>query len=364
MQPPPDEAGRRPYEWTPRRIALGAFLVAAGITFVSVTAWQVFGQDVTAARPDPGAARKARGRAAVNAQFNLDDLIIPAEQILFGGPPKDGIPALTEPETVPIEQADYLRDDDRVIGVEVGGEARAYPLRVLIWHEAVNDRLGGVPIAVIYCPLCVSVSVVDRRLEGETREFGISGLLHNSNVLLYDRADDSLWTQLGFTAISGPNAGRTLRHLPWAFTTLREWGVTHPGATVLTLNTGYDRDYGWHPYGDYFENDRLMFPVAREDPRLGRKEPIVGVRWADGIRAYPVREIHDAPEGVVRDAIAGGTVVLRADPATGSVRIMEAPDDALVVHTYWFAWAAFHPETEIWERGQPSAISHQEGNRQ
>ena len=203
------------------------------------------------------------------------------------------------------------------------------------------------PIAVIYCPLCDSVSVVDRRLDGRTYEFGISGLLVNSNVLLYDRTDDALWSQVGFTAISGPNAGKSLRHLPWELTTFAAWRKTNPAGAVVSFNTGYDRDYANLPYEDYFRTDQLRFPIAREDLRLGRRELIIGIKLGETARAYPGREIQKAPDAVGRDTIDGETIVLQADAASGSVRIVQAPKRALVVHTYWFAWAAFHPQTEI-----------------
>ena len=115
----------------------------------------------------------------------------------------------------------------RIIGVSLGGQDRAYPFRALMYHEAVNDEVGGVPIAVVYCPLCDSVTVVDRRLAARIYTFGVSGLLYNSNVLLFDRTDDALWSQVGLTAISGPNAGRSLSHLPWEITTAGDWRTRH-----------------------------------------------------------------------------------------------------------------------------------------
>jgi hypothetical protein len=280
--------------------------------------------------------------------FNLDDLTVPRHEIAFGGPPKDGIPSLTDPETVSVDVADHLRDLDRVVGVSLGGQARAYPIRALMYHEVVNDEVGGVPIAVIYCPLCDSVTVVDRRLDGQTYSFGVSGLLYNSNVLLFDRVDEALWSQLGFTAVSGPNAGRSLRHLPWNVTTLAEWRRERPRSTVMTFNTGYERRYDRLPYGDYFETDRLMFPVSRQDERLPGKTKVVGVRLGDAVRAYPADEIRRAADGIVRDTIGNGTIVLRAAPDGESVQVVEAPAEAQVAHTFWFAWAAFHPQSEIY----------------
>ena len=348
MAEQPDAPRHEAYEWTPSRLLLALVILAVGAAFVGVMAWRELQPAATAAGSLPPRARQVSTRPKLN--FNLDNLMVPPDQILFGGPAKDGIPALSDPEVVPVADADFLHPNDRVVGVRIGRQQRAYPLRVLIWHEAVNDQLGGVPIAVIYCPLCDSVSVVDRRLDGRTYEFGISGLLVNSNVLLYDRTDDALWSQVGFTAISGPNAGKSLRHLPWELTTFAAWRKANPTGAVVSFNTGYDRDYANLPYEDYFQTDQLRFPVAREDLRLGRRELIVGVKLGETARAYPVREIQTAPDGVVRDTINGETIVLQADAASGSVRIVQAPERALVVYTYWFAWAAFHSQTEIYAR--------------
>ncbi len=290
--------------------------------------------------------------------FNTDNLKFPRDQIVSGGPPKDAVPALVEPETVPVSRARFLDPGDRVVGITVNGQARAYPIDVLNWHEVINDRLGGVlgsagvPIAVVYCPLCDSVSVVDRRLDGKTYEFGVSGLLANSNVLLYDRTDQALWSQVGFTAISGPHAGRALRHLDnWELTTFKAWKARHPDSTVVSFNTGYDRNYHRNPYESYFESDGLAFPVASVDRRFKLRTPVIGLKIGGVTRAYPLHELAKAPGGHVVDTIGGQAVRFQVDQGRGVVRVIKAPDHAQVIHTYWFAWAAFHPETEVYEYG-------------
>jgi hypothetical protein len=330
-------------------VATGVVIIAAGAAVVGFVGQREIGRFRQGRAAD--AAYAALREQAANGpppEFNLDNLTIPRRAIARGGPPKDGIPSLTDPEVVPIDAADHLRDDDRVIGVSLGGQGRAYPVRALTYHEVVNDEVGGVPVAVVYCPLCDSVTVADRRLEGRTYTFGVSGLLFNSNILLYDRTDDALWSQLDFGAVSGPNAGTSLRHLPWELTTLAEWRRAHPDSKVMTFNTGYERPYDRTVYGDYLESDRLMFPVSRQDARLYGKTRVVGVRLGDTVRAYPADEMRKAADGLVRDTIGGEHIVLRADPDTGSVRIVEAPPAAQVAHTFWFAWASFHPETEIY----------------
>lgn len=293
---------------------------------------------------------RSRSSQAVHLRhFNLDGLKVDPEQILSGGPPKDGIPALTNPTTTPVVRAGFLRPDDRVVGVSVGGHSRAYPIRVLNWHEVINDKLGDVPIAVVYCPLCDSVSVLDRRItKDKTVEFGISGVLLNSNVLLYDRTDQALWSQAGLEAISGPHVGTSPKHLPWEILSFSEWRESHPESTVVTLKTGHRRNYAVNPYADYFSTERLMFPVARQDDRLPAKTRVVGIRSGDTTRAYPLKALAKAVDHRIEDKLDGTTIVIEADQAGQMVRIVETPQDAQVLHTFWFAWAAFHPDSDVY----------------
>ena len=340
----------QPYHWTPARLLLAVVIVVVAGVAVVVVAKATLGDWGLGARPTRtlDAMRSATPHPAGGGDFNFDNLVVSRAEILHGGPPKDGIPALHNPATVPVAQADFLEPDDRVIGVSINDQSRAYPIAVLIQHEAVNDVIGETPILVVYCPLCDSVSVVDRQLDGETHEFGVSGLLYNSNVLLYDRGDDSLWSQLGFSAISGPNAGRSLPHLRWELTTFADWSNRHPQSTVLSFDTGYQRNYRIQLYGDYFETDRLFFPVANSDPRLNRKDQIIAVKLGEVVKAYPISEIQGAPDGVVRDTIEGQMIVLEADAQTGAARVVEAPANAFIAHTFWFAWVAFEPNTQIY----------------
>ena len=341
--------GSSEYRWTLGRIAAGVVIVVAGAAVVGFVGQREIGAFRDGLAADAVYASLLERAADEQAGgFNVDNLTVPRHEIAFGGPAKDDIPSLTNPEVVSVDSADHLRGRDRVIGVSLGGQNRAYPVRALMYHEVVNDEVGGVPIAVVYCPLCDSVTVVDRRLDDRIYTFGVSGLLYNSNVLLFDRVDEALWSQLGFMAVSGPNAGRSLRHLPWELTTLAEWRRDRPRSTVMTFNTGYQRRYDRMPYGDYFETDRLMFPVSRQDTRLPGKTRVVGVRLGDAVRAYPADEIRRAADGLVRDTIGGETIVLRAAPDGESVQVVEVPAEAQVAHTFWFAWAAFHPQTGIY----------------
>ncbi len=279
--------------------------------------------------------------------FNTDNLTVPSNQLRSGGPPKDGIPALTRPDMIPVEMATYLQEDDRIVVVRSGDEVRAYPIPILNWHEIVNDVIDDTAVAVIYCPLCDSVSVVERLVEDEVLEFGVSGYLYESNVLMFDRTHDALWSQIGMTAISGPYAGRSLRHLPWEIVSFGALQEANPEALVMSRETGHHRDYASNPYESYFRRGSPMFPVSKTDRRLPRMEPIVGIRANNIVRAYPVEAIVDAKDGRLYDGVHNERLLLEADDS-GRVRVVELPSDTQVVHTFWFTWAALHPDTEIY----------------
>jgi len=302
---------------------------------------------------------------------NFDNLLVERGEIRSGGPPKDGIPSLTTasarepgverarmfdgnraPEFVAPRDADWPAGT-RVIGVSIGEQARAYPMAVLNYHEIVNDVLGDEAIAVTYCPLCDSVSVVSREIDGRTLEFGVSGLLLHSNVLMYDRTDHALWSQASLQALSGPHVGESLEHLDgWSIATLEDWAARHPESDVMTWRTGFSRNYRNNPYDGYMTSDELMFKVDHQDDRLPRKTRVIGVRAGDRAIALTLDAIRQSPDGKRRmsltpDRAGGGELVLHADE-TG-VTVVDQPADVQLLHTFWFAWAAFHPETELIE---------------
>ncbi len=284
--------------------------------------------------------------------FDLSQATIPKEQIMGGGPPKDGIPALSSPKYVKADQAQYLRPEDRIAGVFIEGQARAYPLRILNWHEVVNDEIGGQPFAMTYCPLCDSVAVFDRLTPEGVKEFGVSGLLYNSNVLMYDREGEpeALWTQLGSEAVSGPRANQNLKTLPVELTTWADWRKRHPETLVLSHQTGHPRDYGNDPYAGYFQQPGLMFPVQPTSSLLPQKEKVLGVRTPDGsAKAYPLSAFAQAKAPVeVADEIGGHKVSIQYDPEAKSLRVVEADEGVEWMYSLWFAWYAFHPETTVY----------------
>jgi hypothetical protein len=320
------------------RAALLALTVLAGCAGEPVSS------PTTTAAERPRRARPdhATFRANLLAEYDLSDPQIAVAAIEAGGPPKDGIPALVAPARVAAADAAYPPDDGRVIAVEVEGEAVAYPIGILNFHEIANDTVGGVPVAVTYCPLCDSVAVLERRLDGTALEFGVSGLLHQSNVLMYDRATTGLWSQLGMRAVTGPHAGRALPHLPFRMMTFAAFREAAPDGTVLSDDTGHDRDYSWSPYAGYFKADRPFRDVDIGGEALPWNTLGVGVSAGSYTAFVTAAALRDEPMTLDTPA---GPVTLSADDA--GVQIGAAPADARVAQTFYHAWSALHPETRV-----------------
>ena len=226
---------------------------------------------------------------------------IELSELISGGPPKDGIPAIDRPNFISIAEAGkWLGGNEPVIALEVEGEARAYPLQILIWHEIVNDEIKGVPVAVTFCPLCYSAIAFDRRVDGRTLSFGVSGMLRHSDMVMYDRATESWWQQFTGEAIVGDLTGRKLRQLPAQIVSFKQFIEAHPESKVLSRETGYRRDYGRNPYVGY--DDASVSPFlyrGKQDSRLRPMEKIVAVEIGGKFKAYPYsitrksRVIHD-----------------------------------------------------------------------
>jgi hypothetical protein len=222
------------------------------------------------ARIDP---QMARFFAGAKSTIRLDE-------VDWGGVAVNGIPPLDHPRVIGATAASYLKDHHVVFGLVVNGEARAYPKRILAWHEMALDRVGDTELAVVYCTLCGTVIPYKSVVGGVARTFGTSGLLYRSNKLMFDRESMSLWSTLDGNPVIGPLAGQPLRleALPVVTTTWGEWRSQHPSTTVLSINTGHDRDYSeGAAYREYFETDRLMFRVPKVDTRLKNKDEILGI---------------------------------------------------------------------------------------
>ena len=248
------------------------------------------------------------------------------EEITWGGVQVDGIPPLDNPDRIPAAEADYLLDDDLVFGVEINGDARAYPLRILGWHEMFNEVIGGVPVALAYCTLCGSGILYETQVEGreEPLILSSSGLLYRSNKLMYDRQTESLWNQFTGRPVSGPlrDSGIELKVRPVAITSWAEWRRANPETTVLSLDTGHNRDYGSGVvYRDYFASPDLMFPALVDETELLQKDYVFGVRGLAESRAWPLSAF--AEEMVINDAVGSRELVLLGDPVTRTVRAYE-----------------------------------------
>jgi len=332
------------------------------------------------------------GNTASSGSDSLEIWAIPRDEVFDGGPGKDGIPALTEPEFISAEEADYLKDDELVIGFVIGDEARAYPHHILDWHEIINDRVGEVNIAVTYCPLTGTGIGWNREIDGNVTTFGVSGLLYNSNLIPYDRKTSSNWSQIRLDCVNGKLRGQEAEVFPLVETTWRTWREMYPSTKVVSRNTGYSRDYQRYPYGNYrTSHSYLIFPVANEDNRFPNKERVLGIVQSGSARVYSFSSFGDAVT-VVNDEMNGKNIVLVGskednfmlsfinDPGDGSTLSFSAVQGQYpVVMTdtegnlwdvngravsgsrknarlgvsssfigYWFSFAAFYPKLSIY----------------
>jgi hypothetical protein len=311
--------------------------------------------------------------------------LIPLEKIKGGGPPKDGIPSIDHPVFTDVENSQFMSDSDTVIGLEINGESKAYPIFILVWHEIVNDRIGGIPVSVTYCPLCYTNQVFERMIDGQEVEFGTSGKLYNSNLLMYDRYTESYWSQALGMAVKGELSGYQLDLVPFDVITWGDWKRLHPDTLILTTDTGHIRSYATDPYGNYYTEPRIMFPVEHSDDRLFPKEIIIGFN-EDGIyKAYKQNDIES--NVVINDSIGGTHVMLVSLFSENSRAFLRVVDDIELEFVFdngkiidmqtksewnynglsisgelegiqlkrmpiepgfWFEWVAFHPETLVY----------------
>ncbi len=308
------------------------------------------------------------------------------DEIRWGGVRQDGIPPLRNPRMVSAQQAGYLDNDDVVFGISINGDARAYPKRILAWHEMFTDTIGGESIAGVYCTLCGTVIPYKTKFNGVNHELGTSGFLYRSNKLMYDKATQSLWSTSRGEPILGPLAGKgiTLEFESVVTTTWGEWRRRHPDTTVLSQKTGYTRDYREGvAYANYFSSDRLMFNTPFKDQRLQNKREVLALRFAaapDQQLAIDTEFLKANP--VYRDSIGKQNFIVFTDN-TGANRVydakdyefssfdgnhtvldtngqswqlseqwLEAPDGQRLTRlpyrrAFWFGWHAAFPETRL-----------------
>jgi hypothetical protein len=331
--------------------------------------------------------------------------LVDPDEIISGGPPPDGIPPIDDPTFVSVDDVTFLEPQEPVIAVEVDESAKAYPVRILMWHEIVNDDFGTSSVVVTYCPLCNTGIAFERpTIDGELLDFGTSGKLYHSNLVMYDRQTGSYWPQATGLAVTGPLTGTQLAFVPARILSWADWSATHPEGQVLSIDTGFSRSYGVNPYVGYDDEERPFLYRGDVDPRLPAKARVLGI-VGDDLIAIPYTELsRRAIDGsaVVQDTFGGrpiavfwqtGTVsaldaadipesrdvgaaaayvpkvdgreltfVVRdgaiVDEETGSTwsiagRAIEGPlrdaqlEVALAMDSFWFDWAAFYPDTAV-----------------
>ena len=250
------------------------------------------------------------GNNAPPAAGTSPEWLIPKAQVLDGGPGKDGIPALTLPEFVALDQASYLTDDDLVVGFAHNGEYRAYPHNILDWHEIVNDDVLGAKIAVTYCPLTGTGIGWNRQLPVYETTFGVSGLLYNTNLMPYDRTTDSYWSQISLKCVNGTLKGSTASTYRLLETTWKLWKEMFPNSMVLSESTGHDRNYDNYPYGNYRTNDEmLLFPVSPMDERLPAKERVLTIIQDSKAKVYRF-ETFDSDTKIIADEFSSREIII------------------------------------------------------
>jgi hypothetical protein len=278
------------------------------------------------------------------------------DRVLSGGPPRDGIPSIDNPKFVEAAGHSGLADNEPVIGLSISGDARAYPLRVLTWHEIVNDTVGGIPVAVTYCPLCNSSLVFERSVDGETLEFGTTGKLKDSNLIMYDRRSESWWQQFSGEAIAGIHAGEKLTLLPSRLQSWAQFKADHPGGEVLVPNDPELRDYGRNPYVGY-DSGRPFLYDGQLPPGIDPMQRVVVVRRGDGdpivVTMNLVRDSGPIERGGhVIAWEAGQSSALDAPEIArgrdiGTISVHKGGRDVAYDVTFAFVAHAFYPQAEI-----------------
>jgi hypothetical protein len=364
----------------------------------------------TAARVD--APRTSAGDSPVGSSSSdaAPSPLIDPDELISGGPPPDGIPPIDEPVFMATPDVGFLDPLEPVIAVEVEGVAKAYPIRIMMWHEIVNDAFGDTPVAVTYCPLCNTGIVFERpTIDGALLDFGTSGMLYHSNLVMYDRQTESYWPQATGQAVIGPLTGTRLELIPSRIFSWGDWAQAYPDAQVLSQDTGHRRDYGTNPYEGYEDTVEPFLFTGEVDPRLAATEHILGIAGDDGTIAVPYAELErraDGERAVVQGDFAGRRLVVFWQAGTASAldaatisrgadvgaavayvpvasgqrltfrtvdgeiedaetgtrwsiagRGLAGPlagthlEVGVAIDSFWFDWAAFHPDTRVF--GQP-----------
>ncbi len=330
--------------------------------------------------------------SSCSQEENNEIWLIPESDVFDGGPGKDGIPSIDVPEFSSASEIQFLEDEDLIIAVKVNDEIKAYPHPILDWHEIVNDRVDGKPLAITYCPLTGTGIGWDRDLgNGEVSAFGVSGSLYNTNLIPYDRRSDSNWSQMQLRSVNGQRAGQRIVTYPVVETTWRTFKALYPDALVMNTNTNFSRNYQEYPYGDYrTNNDLILFPIDHPDDRLPAKDRGLGILINESSKFYPLTLFTNANTIVDQFAgqnlliigsqsdnyivafeqqLADGTTITPAANPTSTLAAVMVDTEGnewnlfgeaisgprtgsqlQQVESYigfWFAWATFYPEIEL-----------------
>jgi Protein of unknown function (DUF3179) len=357
----------------------------------------------------PGSSEAERRDPSPADEASTREPLVDPDDIISGGPPPDGIPPIDDPEFMPAREVSFLDDREPVLVVDVRGEARAYPLQIMTWHEIVNDEIGGVPVTVTYCPLCNTGIAFERpTIDGQLLDFGTSGKLYNSNLLMYDRQTETYWAQATGRAVVGELTGEQLTFVPARILSFEDFRAEHPDGPVLSRDTGHERPYGDNPYAGYDSTDQPFLFTGDPDPRLPATARVLGIARAGDVVAFPYEALNEhAVNGwaVVTERIDGepvavfwkagtasaldsgeiaegrdvGAIAAYRPEADGRALTFEPREQGIVdietgsvwsilgraesgplageqlvpelaIDSLWFDWAAFHPETRIFGR--------------
>lgn len=248
-----------------------------------------------------------------NPGSGTPEWLIPQDRVVDGGPGKDGIPALSNPAFINVSQATYLSDDDLVIGYKNGNDIRAYSHAILNWHEIANDDVSGDKVAVVYCPLTGTATGWNRKLAAGETNFGVSGLLYNTNIIPYDRGSNSNWSQMLLKSVNGSLKGTQAVNMQLIETKWKTWKEMFPSSKVLSTNTGFNRNYAGYPYGDYrTNNNALIFSIDPDDKRIPRKERVLGIINGGEAKVYRFSSL-TTNNGIIQDVFKGVSLVIAGD---------------------------------------------------
>ncbi len=297
----------------------------------------------------PALAQRTFDTDILAETFGFDDSTkksVALDQLSQACSARDCIPSIDSPKFVTASDASHVADGDIVLALSWGGEYRAYPAKILDQHEIVNDVVGGIPIAITYCPLCGSAVGVLREINGQVTEFGVSGVLHNSDLVFYDRATETLWDQIIAEGIVGPLTGEKLQLVPITMTRWAQWKEAHPDTLVLSADLGTGRDYTQDYYAKYRQEDRLMFPVSSTNDAIRPKEVVYGFDLGEEAIAFTEALLQQS-NGYSYSLDGRELTVKMAEDGAVELIDDDSGDRYAPIRVFWFAWFTFHPQTEL-----------------